>query len=270
MALAKELNINDQGPLTEEATGKPYGEIIRDYEVEPGVQWRFGKPNYSRVNKAYFEHRSKVHPEGSLESIVSKLVKNWEVESHHISNPHQWKTMDITKFKAALNGGCPANAHLMADIGPYNLLIGETALYSASAQSFEDSNHLFGGAFSEGFAWEVLQVLSGPPTVTFKWRHFGKFSGAYTDRKGNKFRGNGEMINVIGLCIAKVNEKLVIESLDVYYNPDDLLKPLTTMTRGGEDESPIGGFDEVEVKRVPEPGCCSTKSLAKPSNCSVM
>lgn len=50
---------------------------------------RFGKPNYERVNKLYFQYRTKMHAEGSLESVVNKLVKNWEVESHHISNPHK-------------------------------------------------------------------------------------------------------------------------------------------------------------------------------------
>mmetsp|Transcript_96788 Transcript_96788/g.242792 ORF Transcript_96788/g.242792 Transcript_96788/m.242792 type:complete len:298 (+) Transcript_96788:72-965(+) len=228
MAIASELDVSVQGSLSEESSGKPFGEIIRDYEPMPDVQWRFGKPNYARVNKAYFEGRSKVHPEGSLESVVNKLVKNWEVESHHIADPKQWKTMDISKFKASLNGGACIDAQTMADVGPYNMLIGDTPTYAASELSFEQSNKIFGGTFSEGFAWEVLEVLSGPPTVAFKWRHFGKFSGTYTDRQGREHKGTGEMIDLIGMCIAQVNESLLIESLDIYYNPDDLLRPLTT------------------------------------------
>jgi len=188
MALAKELNVNDQGPLSDESSGKPYGEIIRDYEAVPGVQWRFGKPNYARVNKLYFEYRTKIHPEGSLESVVSKLVKNWE---------------------AAVNGGVPASAQLIEDSGPYNLLIGDTPLYKGSSMTFEESNALFGGCFADGFAFEGLEVLSGPPTVTFKWRHFGKFSGVYTESIGMKHHGNGDMLNLIGLCIAKVTLKFV-------------------------------------------------------------
>jgi len=227
MALAHEMNVKDQGPLSDESKGLAYGEMIRDYEAVPGVQWRFGKPNYARVNKLYFQHRTKHHAEGSLESIVNKLVKNWEVESHHIASPHQWKTMDITKFKAAVNGGCPASAQLMADIGPYNLLIGEHQAYSSSACTFEESNRNFGATFADGYAWECLEVLSGPPTVTFKWRHFGKFSGVFTDKNGVQHKGNGEILNLIGLCIAKVSADLKIESLDIYYNPGDLIDPLT-------------------------------------------
>lgn len=36
------------------------------------------------------------------------------------------------------------------------------------------------------------------------------------------------MLNLVGMCLAKVNEKLEIESLDVYYNPEEMTRPLTT------------------------------------------
>lgn len=114
----------------------------------------------------------------------------------------------------------------MADIGPYNLLIGETKDYSASALTFEDSNQNFGAAFADGYAWECLDVLSGPPTVAFRWRHFGKYSGVFTDKRGVQHAGDGRLLNLLGLCIAKVNDHLQIESLEVYYNPSDLLDPL--------------------------------------------
>lgn len=70
--------------LSKQSMGKD-GEIIRNYEPMPGVKWRYGSaPDYSKVNKAYFEGRTKVHPEGSLEQIVQQSVKNWEVECHHV------------------------------------------------------------------------------------------------------------------------------------------------------------------------------------------
>lgn len=257
MALASEMNKMEQGPLSDESMGKAHGEVIRDYTAKPGAQWRFGKPNYARVNKLYFQYRSKIHPEGSLESIVNKLVKNWEVESHHLSNPHDWQTMDVTKFTAQLNGGQAFNAQYMADVGPYNLLIGETPTYSSKALTFEESNKIFGSTFADGFAWECTEVLSGPPVVAFKWRHFGKFSGTFTDKNGQMYKGNGGMLNLLGMCIAKVSDKLVIEALDVYYNPDDMLKVLTTKPFGNDDSCVMAG-DEGESKQV-FGGCCSAK-----------
>lgn len=243
------MNINEQGPLSDASKGLTYGELIRNYEPVEGVKWRFGKPNYERVNKLYFQHRSKIHHEGSLEHIVSSVVKNWEVESHHIADPQQWKTMDISKFQAMVNGGCPYNAQFMADVGPYNLLLGELPDYSAKALTFEQSNANFGATFADGYAWECLDVLAGPPNVVFRWRHFGKFSGVYTDKQGVKHKGNGEILNLIGLCIAKVNESLIIETLDIYYNPSDIIDPLMKGKVLVEDSRPIG-TEEADTKTV--------------------
>lgn len=69
-----------------------------------------------------------------------------------------------------------------------------------------------------------IQVFSGPPTVAwisalaviglmlaawlclcrkkqlqsevvFKWRHFGKYTGVFTDKHGKKYKGNGKMLS---------------------------------------------------------------------------
>lgn len=73
------MNVNEQGPLSDASKGLTFGQMIRDYDPMEGVKWRFGKPNYERVNKLYFENRSKNHAEGSLEMVVQTIVKNWEV-----------------------------------------------------------------------------------------------------------------------------------------------------------------------------------------------
>jgi hypothetical protein len=49
---------------------------------------------------------------------------------------------------------------------------------------FEASHDLFRDSFLDGFAWELLKVLSGPPHVVFTWRHWGRFNGEYRGRKG--------------------------------------------------------------------------------------
>lgn len=229
MALAHEFNIKDQDPkLSAESTGAPWGEIIRDYQPTATTKWRFGKPNYKRVNETYFKHRSIKHPEGSLEAVVSKIVKNWEVESHHIYDIKDWQTMDISLFDASLNGTTGVDAQVMADIGPYNMLLGDIEGYKASKETFETANTIFSSVFTEGFAWEVLEVYSGPPEVAFRWRHFGTFTGKYTDANGEVHQGNGKLVNVYGACIAKVNADLKIEGLKVYYDPNTMIAPLLT------------------------------------------
>lgn len=275
MALAHELNILDQGHiLSDESKGLTHGELIRDYEPMEDVKWRFGKPNYAKVNTFYFEHRSSKPAEGSLVAIVNKLVKNWEVESHHIADPHQYKTMDISKFVSMNNGACPASAYYMAEVGPYNMLIGETKDYSSKLSTFEKANQNFSRSLPDGFAFEVTDVYSGPPTVAFKWRHFGMMTGTFTDKFGNEYEGNGEMLNLHGLCIAVVNADLIIESLDVYYNPEDMLGPL--MKAGVK--CPVSASQKTKItenkaKVFPEP--LGEKSSASDDeelkgNCSVM
>jgi len=253
MALAHELDIKDQDlKLSGESQGVPYGEIIRDYQPSATTKWRFGKPNYARVNKTYFDHRSKKHPEGSLESVVSKIVKNWEVESHHIYDIKDWQTMDIDKFSASLNGATPIDAQCMADIGPYNMLLGDIDGYKASKETFESANTTFSNVFTEGFAWECLEVYSGPPEVAFRWRHFGKFSGKYVDSAGETHEGNGKLINVYGACIAKVNADLKIESLKVYYDPKTQIEPLLT------NKQPKAGAAAAPAGMCPFAGCQRT------------
>jgi len=232
MAMVQELNLSDQShDLPPQSTGAAWGEVIRDYVPNSDVKWRSGKPNYTKVNEAYFRNRSKVHEEGSLESVVSKLVKNWEVDSQHVKEIKDWKTMDINKFKASVNGGPSADAQAMADLGRYNVLVGDVDGYKGSANTFESANEIFSHTFTEGFAWEVIEVYSPPPKVTFKWRHFGKFSGKFVDSEGVTHSGNGKLIEVFGLCLATVNKDLLIEELEVFYQPDTQIQPL--MTSGG-------------------------------------
>ena len=53
---------------------------------DPGIQWREGKPDFTQVNKAYLEGRTRIHRDGSLEKIVKDLVKSWEMEASHKTN----------------------------------------------------------------------------------------------------------------------------------------------------------------------------------------
>merc|ERR1711879_943068 len=79
--------------------------------------------------------------------------------------------------------------------------------------------------FTEGFAWECLEVYSGPPKCVFKWRHFGKYTGTYEDAEGNKYKGDGRMFSLYGTVVATLNADAKIQELEVFYNPDDKIVP---------------------------------------------
>lgn len=65
----------------------------------------------------------------------------------------------------------------MLKLGTYNALIGEDGVkgvYETNAIDFSASHKMFKGAMKT-FNWEVIEVIGGPPKVSIKWRHWGRF-----------------------------------------------------------------------------------------------
>ncbi len=193
--------------------------IAHDY----GVEWRYqARPDYSLSNEFLKQESKYSHLEGSLEAIVQNLVRTFEMEASFKSNPQQWLSIVADKFRMTTNGGQKYTAEDVADAGTYNLFLGESQHYSAKAESFESSAHIFHEAFPKGFFWELVEVLSGPPNVTFKWRHWGTFSGQYRDSAPT-----GETVEVVGISVARVNDDLKILSLEHYFDTTSFLGKLT-------------------------------------------
>lgn len=191
---------------------------------EPDVEWREGHhPDYSQTNKFLKEGSLYHHPEGSLEAITQNLVRTFEMEASYKSNPQQWLSIVADKFRMQTNGGPTYMAQDIAERGTYNLFLGDTEHYRSSDESLDSSVEVFHQAFPDGFLWEVVEVLSGPPNVTFKWRHWGTFSGAFKDRAST-----GETIEVIGVSVARVTEDLKVVTLEHYFDNSQFLKKLSS------------------------------------------
>ena len=60
-----------------------------------------------------------------------------------------------------VNGGRYFTGHDLVERGTYNLLLDDSTFYDALAESRESSDDLFKGTFTEGFPWEVLEVIQG-------------------------------------------------------------------------------------------------------------
>ncbi len=200
---------------------------VQDREIvlanDEGVEWREGKrPDYSHTNQFLHQESKFQHPEASLEAIAQNLVRTFEMEASHKSNPQQWLSIVTEKFRMSSNGGEKYTAEEVAKEGTYNLFLGESEQYSSKSENFESSFQLFHNAFPNGFLWELMEVLSGPPNVTFKWRHWGTFSGSYKD-----YAPTGETIEVVGVSIARVTDDLKIESLEHYFDNSAFLQKLT-------------------------------------------
>ncbi|WAQ93879.1 PRPX-like protein, partial [Mya arenaria] len=165
-------------------------EPTRDYMDGADITWRHEKPNYDDINRKYMKEKQRNHAEGSLEKTVENLVKTWEMESSH--------KMDEKKFTLEDN----------IKLGNYNILMADSPLYDASITN-QQSHDIFRTALPGGFAWEVLDVYSGPPDVSFTWRHWGNWEGHY-----NEVPPTGENIEMIGHCVARVTDQLKIQSID--------------------------------------------------------
>ncbi|MEV6771455.1 SnoaL-like polyketide cyclase [Nocardia sp. NPDC051030] len=184
-------------------------------------EWRGDVPDYHLSHTVMPVERTTQHAPDSLEFIVEELVKVFEMEVSHKKDPADWVSLVAEHYRGRVNGGKWQDAEEFASIGSYNILIGENPYYDVDNETFESSHDIFHTAFPGGFFWEVLEVLSGPPTVTFKWRHWGRYTGAY---KGHE--PTGELIEMTGITIAKVSEDLRILELEHFYDNNKLLGPL--------------------------------------------
>ncbi|CAF1019093.1 unnamed protein product [Didymodactylos carnosus] len=207
--------------------------VLKDSMSNKDGVWRNGKPDYTKAKKLFDAHKSKSHSPNSLEFIIQNIVKNWEKEVSHKPNPSQWETVDLANYRFSCNGGQQYTGYEVAKQGTYNALIGETAYYSSKLITFEESHLAFRRAFGEGFAWELTELYSGPPTVSFKWRHFGRMTDFFScfNQSGKIYKADAtlKMIELYGVCVAKVNEHLMIQDLEVFYDPNQLFTQLTEM-----------------------------------------
>ncbi|OWM88583.1 hypothetical protein CDL15_Pgr002350 [Punica granatum] len=188
-----------------------------------GTQWRHdGPPTYDSVNLLFEQGRTKMWPEGSLEETVQNAIKSWEMEFSHKTRVSDFMTINPEKFKLIVNGSEAMSAEETLKLGSYNALLknslpDEFKYYKVDEETFESSHDAFRSVFPRGFAWEVLEVYSGPPLIAFKFRHWGFFEGPF---KGHA--PTGEMVQFVGMGTLKVDEALKVEVVEIYYDPAEL------------------------------------------------
>ncbi|PRQ24846.1 putative NTF2-like domain-containing protein [Rosa chinensis] len=194
-------------------------------EGERSTKWKFGTPpNYEVVNKLFEEGRTKIWPAGSLEEKVQNLVKTWEMELFHKANIEDFKTLDPNKYTFSLNGRKGINLEEIGKLGGgYNPLL-QTTLpenlrgYNPDVETSESSHKAFTTTFPRGFALEILQVISGPPQIVYKFRHWGYMEGPF---KGHA--PTGELVEVYGMAIFELDENEKIVKVEFFYDPGQLL-----------------------------------------------
>jgi hypothetical protein len=183
--------------------------------------WRFGKtPDYSKTRKVFAETKRMNHEAGSLPDLVENLVKNWEIEASFKTKLEDWRTVNHEKYTFAVNGGPPQKAEHMLEVGTYNAIIAPNEYYSPENSDFASSHKTF-KRMMPTFAWEVLEVYSGPPQVAFRWRHWGEMKNDYVgfNDKGEKVtaKAHGGLIDIEGVTVADLDESMRVVHLETWF-----------------------------------------------------
>ncbi|KAF1358958.1 hypothetical protein EJ07DRAFT_179103 [Lizonia empirigonia] len=218
-------------------TQEPAPAALPDYLTDPDavlkvkeVKWRYGRaPDYSKTRKVFSETKQKSHEAGSLPELVQNLVKNWEVEASFKPVISDWRTIDHEKYSFAMNGSEPEGVEAMLKVGTYNAIIAPNEYYSPDYSDFASSHETF-KRMMPTFAWEVLEVYSGPPTVSFRWRHWGVMKNGYVgiNNKGEKVtaQAHGGAIDIQGVTVATVNYKVQLQSVRTWFDPMDMFRQI--------------------------------------------
>ncbi|KAF2135958.1 uncharacterized protein K452DRAFT_354163 [Aplosporella prunicola CBS 121167] len=200
--------------------------VLRDKEVK----WRYGRaPDYTKTRKVFAETKKMNHEAGSLPQLVENLVKNWEVEASFKPHLEDWRSIDAPNYSFAINGGPPQTAEHMLKVGTYNAIIAPNEYYSPVNSDFASSHKTF-KRMMPSFAWEVLEVYSGPPHVSFRWRHWGTMKNDYVgfNDKDEKVtaKAHGGPIDIQGVTVATVDDKIRLQRVETWFDPMDMFRQI--------------------------------------------
>lgn len=123
-----------------------------------------------------------------------------------------------------------ANANLSPRTsGTYSAVISPNKYYGPKYSEFEESHNTFRNMMPN-FAFEVLEVYSGPPNVACKWRHWGWMKGDYVGKNEDgdvvTIKAHGKPLDIQGITIAKLDDQLRVESLETFFDAKDMFEQM--------------------------------------------
>ncbi|KAI1456382.1 hypothetical protein F4805DRAFT_432628 [Annulohypoxylon moriforme] len=123
----------------------------------------------------------------------------------------------------------PCSAEHMLRVGTYNAIISPCAYYDPEHSDFAASHKTF-KRMMPAFAWEVLEVHSGPPVVSFKWRHWGEMKNDYVGQNNNgekvTVKANGQLIDIQGVTVAHLNSEFQVTELKTWFDSNEMFRQM--------------------------------------------
>ncbi|KAF7936913.1 hypothetical protein BELL_0154g00100 [Botrytis elliptica] len=229
---------------------------LPDYLLDPNAvmkdvdaKWRYNQPpDYTNTRRVWAQTKTQSHTATSLPSLVENLVKNWEIEASFKTDISDWRTIDHPNFTFSINGSAPVTGEYMLKVGTYNAILTSNEYYSPEKSDFSSSHKTF-KRMMPTFAWEVLEVYSGPPTVSFKWRHWGIMKNDYVgvNDKGERVTipSHGGTVDIKGVAIAKVDSAVRLQAVEIFYDPLEMFRQIVNNSDVKKSELPKGSKDDL-------------------------
>lgn len=160
----------------------------------------------------------------------------------------------------------------------YNAIIAANEYYSPANSDFSSSHKTF-KRMMPTFAWEVLEVYSGPPVVSFRWRHWGVMKNDYVgfNDKGEKVtaKAHGGTIDIQGVTVAYVNDQLKVEKLETWFDSMEMFRQIApqgivnkeVVGSNKSETAPAGSETTVDAqKESSHPGTAGGIPASKPED----
>lgn len=138
-------------------------------------------------------------------------------------------------------------------------MISPNKYYGPQFSEFAESHETFRNMMPN-FAFEVLEVYSGPPTVACKWRHWGWMKGDYVGKNEDgdtvTIKAHGQQLDIQGITVAKLDDELRVTSLETFFDGKDMfeqMKPSKETMKVVKMKCPMGftaNMDKLEEQET--------------------
>lgn len=144
--------------------------------------------------------------------------------------------------------------------GTYSAVIAPNRYYGPQFSEFDESHKIFRDMMPN-FAWEVLEVYSGPPVVACKWRHWGWMKGDYVGKNEDgdivTIKAHNQILDIQGLLVAKLDSKFRATSIEIWFDPKEMfeqMKPSKETMTMTKMQCPLGYRADLEKMEEQEAG----------------
>lgn len=165
----------------------------------------------------------------------------------------------------------------MLKVGTYNAIIAPNEFYSPAASDFTSSHKTF-KRMMPTFAWEVVEVYSGPPRVAFRWRHWGEMKNDYVGfnefrdpastflsqlcrsllmcrSKGEKItaKAHNGPIDIEGVTVAQVDDQVRLQKVETWFDPLEMFRqiaPNGIVNKEAREPHHVGDYTDQEEDRA--------------------